>query len=262
MPAIERHAPGTFCWVDLSTTDPEGAKSFYKHLFGWEAEDMPTGDGGGVYTMFTKGGKYCAAASAMFDEQRDRGIPPHWNSYVAVDDLEVSAGRVAGLGGTLVAEPFDVLDAGRMAVLQDPSGAVVSMWQANRHPGAQVVGEHGTLTWNELWTAEPGTAGAFYTELFGWAADTQDYESSAYTSFSAGGRQVGGMLPIAPDWGPVPPHWAVYFAVDDCDSATGRGKDLGAEVRMPPSDYPGIGRAAILADPQGAAFSIIASQTS
>src|SRR3954452_22960245 len=139
------YAPGTFSWVDLSTTDVEGAKTFYAGLFGWEPQDMPAGEDA-TYTMFARDGRHVAGMWALDDEQREQGVPPFWLSYVTVEDVDATAARAAELGGRVLAGPFEVLDAGRMAVLQDVQGGVLAVWRARRHVGAGVVNVHGALT--------------------------------------------------------------------------------------------------------------------
>lgn len=245
---------GTFCWVELSTTDTEAAKAFYGSLFGWETEDSPAG--GGVYTMCKKGDVSVAAIQSLQEEMRSQGHPPFWMSYVNVDDVDASAAKAEELGGRILAPPFDVMDVGRMAVVQDPTKAALALWQAASHPGAGIVGEPGALCWNELSTADVETAHAFYTGLFGWTSEKQDMGRFVYTVFSTAGRQVAGMAPLTPEMGPMPPSWGVSFAVEDVDGDAGRIKDLGGNVVMPPMDFPG-GRFAVASDPQGAFFSIV-----
>jgi predicted enzyme related to lactoylglutathione lyase len=256
MTIVTTHAPGTFCWADLGTTDAAAAKRFYTGLFGWKYEDMPMGEGAD-YTMFERGGNWVAALYPQDTQQQSQGIPPHWLSYVAVDSADQAAERTRSLGGTVLMDPFDVFEVGRMAVIEDPTGAVVALWEARTHPGAGIVGEPNSLCWNELNTADPDRAAAFYTGLLGWQTEQQPMGDFVYTYFKQGERRNGGMMRITPDMGPIPPHWAVYFAVDDCDAKTALASQLGGKVLVPPSDVPDVGRFAILQDPQGAAFAII-----
>ncbi|HEY8258925.1 MAG TPA: VOC family protein [Gemmatimonadales bacterium] len=254
MTVIETYAPGTFCWADLGTPDAAAAKRFYTGLFGWSFEDRPTGPGA-TYTMFTVEGKSIAALYQQ--DAQPLGTPPHWLSYISVESAVEIARRTSELGGSVLMEAFDVLDVGRMAVIQDPSGAVVALWEPKRHIGAGVVGEPNTICWNELATTDVATAGQFFSNLLGWSRETQRMGATPYTMFARGDTAVGGMIQIGPDWGPVPPHWLVYFSVDDCDGSADRARGLGATVKVPPSDIPGIGRFAVLADPQGAVFAVI-----
>jgi predicted enzyme related to lactoylglutathione lyase len=258
MTEIDRYEPGTFSWVDVQTTDPEAGKRFYTQLFGWEAEDMPAG-GAGVYTMFSLRGRYVSALSEMSGEQFE-GVPPHWNSYVTVDDVDERAKAAVELGGKLLMDPFDVLDSGRMAVLQDPVGAVVMLWEPRRHIGAQLIQEPGTLAWNELLTRDTDTAARFYTQLFGWRTEEMDIEGGPpYTVFQRGDQPAGGLFEIREDMGDVPPNWSVCFAVADADATVARTEELVGSVVTPPMDIPTVGRFAVLADPQGAVFTVMQS---
>ncbi len=256
MTEMTQYMPGTFSWIDLATTDAAGAKQFYTELFGWEAEDMPAGPDS-VYTMLSKDGKSVAGLYAMNEEQRGMGMPPTWISYVSVADAEATAAKAKALGGQVMAEPFDVMDSGRMAVIQGPTGEVFNIWQPKNHIGAQVVNEPGTLSWNELATNDIEKAQAFYTQLFGWGAQVQEMPMTTYTTFLVGERMNAGMLQMTEEWGDMPPHWMVYFAVADCDASAEKAKALGGEIGVPPTDLPPVGRFAVLTDPQGAHFTII-----
>lgn len=254
MPLIETHAPGTFCWADLGTPDAAAAARFYTALFGWTAEALPMGPGA-FYTMLFVHGR---SVGALYQQDAAVAGPPHWLSYISVASADAAAGRARRLGGTLLLEPFDVLDVGRMALMQDPTGAVAALWEPRRHAGAGLVGEPGAVCWNELATTDAGRAGAFYASLLGWTADAQSMGTTVYTLFSADGAPRGGMMTISLSWGPVPPQWLVYFAVRDCEGTTALAQSLGGAVRVPPTDAPGVGRFSILADPQGAVFAAIA----
>src|SRR3954468_7531811 len=161
------HPHGAFSWVDNATTDQEAAKSFYAAMFGWDYRDSPVGDGV-YYSMALKDGANAAAIAPQQQDEISQGIPPHWNNYVTVDDVDAVSARVGELGGTLVVEPFDVMDVGRMSVLIDPTGGVLCLWEARSNIGAGVVNEHGALCWNELNTRDVEAAQAFYGELLGW----------------------------------------------------------------------------------------------
>ncbi len=256
MSEVTSYPPGTFCWVDLATTDAPAAKRFYTRLFGWSFDDNPAGPGM-VYTMFNVGGKDVAALYEQGEEQRKQGVPPNWLSYVSVASADETAKKAKSLGGTLISEPFDVMEVGRMALIQDPTGAAFALWEPRKHFGARLVNEPATRCWNELSTGDVERAKAFYTGLFGWGARTQQMGPMVYTTFSNGERPAAGLMRIAEEWGPVPPHWLVYFAVDDCDRTVEKAKGLGAKVTAPPMDIPEVGRFAVLEDPQGAAFAVI-----
>jgi predicted enzyme related to lactoylglutathione lyase len=182
------------------------------------------------------------------------GIPPHWQSYVTVADVDATAAAVPKAGGTVLAGPFDVMDAGRMAVLADPTGAVIAAWQPKNHIGAELVNEHGTLTWNELMSPDIPKASKFYKAVFGWDAETSEGQGMTYTEFKLDGQSIAGGM--APPMEGIPPVWGVYFAVDDADATMAEATKRGATVLNGPIDIP-IGRFAVMMDPQGAVFSVI-----
>ena len=253
MPVMESYAPGTFCWADLGTSDAGDAKRFYTALFGWTAEDRPMGPGA-FYTMLSHQGRAVAALYAQ-DPASGAGAP-HWLNYISVESANDTARRTRELGGTVVVEPFDVLDVGRMALVQDTTAAVVALWQPRRHAGAGIIGEPANMCWNELATTDTGRAEAFYAGLFGWSGTTRDLGGTRYTTFALNGEPCSGMCPVDASLGPVPPHWLVYFGVNDCDGQVALVQSLGGAVRVPPADVPGEGRFAVVADPQGATFAI------
>jgi len=258
MTVLTQHAPGTFSWPELATTDQDGAKKFYGPLFGWTIKDFPMGDAG-VYTIFQKNGKDACALVTLNPEQLRMGIPPNWGAYVTVADADATAEKVKQLGGTVIAGPFDVMGTlGRMAVIQDPTGAFFSVWQAKDHIGASVLDEPGALTWTELMTNDPAKSKAFYTALIGWNAADLPMGSMMYTLFNRpDGTNAGGMMTIAPEMGAIPPHWLSYFQTDDIDTITAKSTQLGGSTIVAPKPVPGVGRIAILADPQGAAFGLV-----
>jgi predicted enzyme related to lactoylglutathione lyase len=255
MSVTTAHAAGTFCWPELNTTDVAAAKSFYSDLFGWSSSDSPIPQGG-VYTMLKLAGQDVGAMSTLQNDMP--GVPPHWMSYVAVADADETVKSATALGGNVIAGPFDVMTAGRMAVIQDPTGAVLSIWQPKEHPGATRINEVGALAWTELYTKDTDRAAAFYSELFKWRAKPWD-SPTPYTVFylSADDRMAAGMLPITAEMGDVPPHWLPYFQVENTDAIVARAEKLGAKTWVPPMDVPTVGRLAILADPQGASFAVI-----
>jgi len=210
-----------------------------------------------VYTMLKLNGKDVAALYQLSPEMKDQGIPPHWLSYISVTSADESADKANKLGATVMKEPFDVMTVGRMAVIQDPTGAVFALWQAGTHHGVGTYNVPGSFCWNELGTTNTSKASEFYTSLLGWTANTQNFGPMEYTMFQNGERPAGGMYKLTPEMGPVPPHWLVYFAVDDCDAKVALATSLGAQVMKPADDIPGIGRFAIMLDPQGAAFALI-----
>jgi predicted enzyme related to lactoylglutathione lyase len=250
------YKPGTFCWVELATSDNEAAKKFYTQLFGWTYSDHPMGPDM-VYTMLQLNGKDVGALYKLMPEQVSQGVPPNWLSYISVTSADESTEKAKASGATVLKEPFDVMTVGRMSVIQDPTGAVFALWQSGEHKGSAVYNVPNSLCWNELMTTDTTKDKEFYTKVFGWGADTQNFGDFEYTMFKNGERGAGGMLQITPEMGPIPSNWLVYFAVDDCDAKVKKAAELGATVMKPADDIPGIGRFAILIDPQGAAFAII-----
>jgi predicted enzyme related to lactoylglutathione lyase len=248
------YAPGTPCWVDLASPDCEAAKRFYGEVFGWDAEETGPVEETGGYTMFTLRGKNVAGMAPLQD-----GQPPAWGPYVSVTDAAATIKAANDAGATVLVEPLTVPAAGTMAVFADPTGAVCCVWQPDQHIGAQLVNEPGAMCWNELDTRDPAKAKAFYTGLFGWGTDTMPGgDGTEYTVWTLDGQGVGGMMAM-PDAVPaeVPSHWLNSFAVDDCDASVAKIESLGGSVLMPAMDMEGVGRFAVVADPQGAAFSVI-----
>jgi predicted enzyme related to lactoylglutathione lyase len=250
------YTPGTFSWTDLSTTDQDAAKAFYSGLFGWEADDRPVGDGI-VYSMMLLDGKAVAAISPQPQQQRDAGVPPTWNSYVRVESADASAERAAELGANVHAPPFDVMDAGRMAVIQDPQGAFFMIWQPKENIGASLVNAPGALCWNELASPDLEASASFYSGLFGW--ELQQFEGSPepYLVIMNRGRANGGIRPLAPPG--TPPHWLAYFGIDDIDAGLAKVRELGGSVLAGPIDI-GIAKVGVVQDPQGAVFALYAGE--
>jgi len=240
-----KYAPGTPTWVDLGTKDVGAATTFYSELFGWEPEDL--GEEAGHYTMMRLRGKNVAAVGPLMNEMQ----PVAWSTYLATVDADETARKVKDAGGMVVAEPFDVMDAGRMAVFIDPTGAPILTWQANKHIGAELANEPNTLVWSELHTNDLDKARAFYKAAFG--LDTEPFPGMDYTIVKVGDRAVGGMMAGAG----TAPYWNVIFAVADPDAIAAKAEKLGGKVVSPPADMPGVGRFAGIADPQGASFTVM-----
>jgi predicted enzyme related to lactoylglutathione lyase len=276
MPERDGYIPGVPCWVDTSQPDPEAALPFYRGLFGWEFEDvMPEGSEGKYFIGRIRGGD-AAAVGSIPD-----GAPPMamWNTYVWVESADETATKAGDAGGGVAIEPFDVMDAGRMAVLTDPEGAAFCVWQAKNHKGAKVVNERGSLNFNGLATRDPEAAKAFYGAVFGWRTlalpagvmwtlpgygDHLEERSPGLREQMAqmGAPEgfidvVAALNPIAADDSETPANWSVTFAVDDADSIVAKARELGGEVVAGPFDAPWT-RVAVIKDPQGATF--IASQ--
>jgi predicted enzyme related to lactoylglutathione lyase len=268
---------GVPCWVDTAQRDPEPAVAFYGDLFGWEFEDRMRGGAAGSYFVAQLEGRDVAAIGSQAD-----GDPqtPTWNTYISVDSADDAAVRTESAGGKVLHEPFDVSDAGRMGVFSDPAGAVFCVWQGKNHKGAQLVNAPGTWNWSNLNTGDLEGSKSFYGTVFGWEFDTLDFGGTitvlcrlpGYGQFleafdpdllnrqSKAGAPPGfedavawmAPLPPAPT---VPPHWSVTFSVADTDAIVERAVQLGGKVVVAPFDTPPV-RAAVLSDPQGAAFTV------
>ena len=273
MPERDGYIPGVPCWVDTSQPDPDAALGFYSGLFGWEFRDaMPPGSEGKYFIAQLRGGDVAAVGS--IPEQ----APPQamWNSYIWVESADETASKVADAGGNVVMKPFDVMDAGRMAVCTDPEGAAFCVWQAKENKGAQIVNEHGSLTFNGLNTRDADGAKAFYGSVFGWTTlalgggaemwtlpGYGDHLESIHPGIRKQVADVGGpagfedvvasINPIPADQPDTPAHWSVTFAVDDADAIATSATELGGKVIVPPFDAPWV-RMTIIGDPQGATF--------
>ena len=244
------YAPGTPSWVDLGSSDPADSARFYNELFGWTAFEPP--DGGG-YMMFMQGDKRIAGVGPLMMD----GQPEVWTTYVSVADADATTAAVTGAGGTVLVPPMDVVDAGRMGVFMDDSGAAFSVWQPKDHIGADLVNEPVSLCWNELYSRDLDKSKAFYRAVFGWDGHTSEMGPMVYTEWKLAGESIGGMMEIGPPMPPgVPPHWLTYFAVADTDATVAKLTDLGGTVMMPAMDIP-PGRFAVVADPHGAMFAVL-----
>lgn len=273
MPKRDGYIPGVPCWVDTSQPDPEAAVPFYAGLFGWEFEDvMPPGSEGKYFMARIRGG-HVAAVGSVPDAAPAVAM---WNTYVWVESADDAASKVREAGGSVVMEPFDVMDSGRMAVFTDPEGAAFCVWQAKEHKGATIVNEHGSVNFNDLSTRDPEGAKSFYGSVFGWQTlelgggfemwtlpgygdylerDNPDLRKQMAEVDAPEGFEdvVASLAPIADDQPDVPPHWSVTFAVDDADATADKATELGGKVIAPPFDAPWV-RMTVIADPQGAMF--------
>ena len=252
MPHTDTHANGSFSWIELGASDQTAAKTFYTTLLGWTFEDSPMGPGD-FYTMFQLDGRNVGAAYTLGPQEAAMGVPPHWNLYISVASADETAKRASEAGGTLLAAPFDVYTFGRMAVIQDPTGAPFCIWEAKEHIGAGIVGENGTLCWADLNTPDADTAGRFYGELFGW---TYVPGEGGYLHIKNGEAFIGGISAAAHQEPNVPPHWMIYIQVGDCNASTARASELGAKICMGPMEIGTSGKMSVLGDPQGAMFAL------
>lgn len=246
---------GTVGWADVAVPDMAAGIAFYEALFGWEtqvfeAESMP-------YAMFSRGDKAVAGLGSLSPEQIESGQPPAWSTYIIVDDADTTFAKAVELGATPLMEPMDIPDTGRFFFVLDPVGAAVGFWQSGDHDGAEVFNEMNTMTWNDTASSDLEASVSFYTELLGWVAEHVDYDGFPYTLFKIGERSNAGaydMSGLVPDG--VPPHWLVWFLVEDCHSSASTITELGGSVLSEPRES-GVGTSAVVADPFGATFAII-----
>lgn len=243
---------GTFSWADLATTDVDGAKDFYGRLFGWQPEDMA--GAAGTYTMLRLDGDAVAGLFGQTEEQRAAGVPSRWLCYVTVDGLDGVVARGVELGGTVVNQPVDVEDAGRMAVIADPEGARLALWEARATIGATRVNDPGCMCWNDLVTSDTDAAVRFYGELFGWETPELP-QASGYRIIHNRDRTNGGMLPAQLVGWEGPGYWLPYFNAGELDRAVAVVGETGGRVVVNPQTVP-AGRFAVATDPQGAPFAL------
>jgi uncharacterized protein len=257
MPERTSYEPGTPSWVDLGTPDLDASKRFYGELFGWGVEETGTVEETGGYVFFTINGRKVAGGGPLQSENQ----PPAWSTYFATEDADATLAKARDAGAQPLAEPMDVMDAGRLAFLAHPAAGVLGLWQAGRHQGAELVNEPGAVTWNELLTRDPDGAKQFLQTVFGLTPVDQEMgRGITYTILNVGDSGVAGLFrmpPSVPEQAPA--WWQVYFEVPDTDAAVARTTELGGSVMMEPMDMEGVGRMAALSDPHGASFSVIAS---
>ena len=258
MTNIDLYPVGSFCWIELHTTDQNAAKSFYGSLFGWEAHDNPMGPDA-YYTEFKLHGREAAAACTLLPDERSQSVPPYWMIYITVENADLTVAKAKELGGKPFGPAFDVMDAGRMAIIQDPTGAVFCIWQASKSVGIRISNVHGTLCWADLSTPDVKGASDFYSRLFGWQICADPKDTSGYLHIKNGEHFIGGVPPSKYRQPGVPAHWMAYFLVDDVDTSAAKAKQMGANFCVPPMTVEGVGRMSILADPQGAVFAIFKS---
>jgi uncharacterized protein len=259
MPAMQEvtHYPhGAFSWAALDAHDVAAAKQFYGALFGWEYTDVPMGDGE-MYTLGLVNGKSVVGMAPMQPERRAAGLPPTWDLNITVDSVDATQAQVAAAGGTPLGEPFDVFDQGRMAVAQDPTGAMIIFWEPRVHIGSAYTAGPGVPVWRELYTSDASAAAAFYKSLLGWAIAMNESPGGTMASCFVNDQPVAMIMPVTPEMGPMPTSWIVYFGVADVHAAAARVQELGGQVNFGPvvmSGYP----FAHCTDPQGGHFSIVA----
>ncbi|MGW2330846.1 VOC family protein [Streptomyces sp. NPDC001700] len=252
------YQPGTPCWVDLTASDQQAALDFYTGLFGWSGEVGPAEFGG--YTVCTLKDHPVAgvmAAQAMDDQPAP---PTVWTTYFASTDAQATSEAISRNGGTVLLPVMDVMDLGKMMVAADPTGAVFGVWEARQFPGAGIVNEPGALVWNELNTSDREAASTFYAEALGIETTAMEGDAGDYYALSVNGRTVGGLQTLregVPSG--TPSHWLIYFSVDNVDRTVAKLSAEGGTVLKPPFDMV-AGRMALVQDPQGAPFAVIAPQ--
>ena len=256
MPARKDFAPGEFCWIDLMAHDLEAAEAWYGQLFGWQSFRQETG--GPPYSFFMQGEAGIGGAGQMMDEMKAQGIPPVWNSYVLVDDCAASERRAAELGATVNVPTMEVSGHGKLCFITDPSGTSIALWQSLNDEGSGLlVGEPNGLCWNELLCRDLAAARDFYGKLFGWEFADMPMGEMTYTMIKVNGQDAGGIMAMqGPQFDNVPNHWAVYFAVADCQAMADKIAASGGSVLVPPTPIP-VGTFSVAQDPQGGGFSII-----
>jgi predicted enzyme related to lactoylglutathione lyase len=250
------YEPGTPCWVELSgTPDIDASEGFYRTLLGWEMPELPNSAELGGYRRAKKDGKDVAGVSPKMDDSQ----PCVWATYVSVADADATLAKVRDSGGQVVVEPMDVMGLGKMAVFTDPTGAVCGIWEAGTFAGAELVNDDGSFGWNELGTRDVAAAREFYGKAFDWTVEEQDMgPMGTYYVWKGGNDSRGGMMDLSgmvPD--EVPPSWLVYFTVPDADAAATTAGSNGGQVLNGPIDI-SVGRLAVLMDPQGAMFAVMA----
>jgi hypothetical protein len=256
MSLMTEYQHGQFSWVDLMAHDMEAAREFYGELFGWTSTTMDT-QGGPPYAQFELDGKSVAGIGQMPDAMKSQGVPPIWNSYINVDDAEAITKKAEELGAEITMPLMKVVEAGWLTYIQDPTGGNVGVWQKIQHFGAQLANDPGAFCWNELATKDVDKACAFYADLLGWEYEENPGSPTKYYIIKNQGRMNGGIMQMDEKWGDLPTNWGVYFSVEDVDTTAENATLLGGSVVAPPFDVPEVGRIGVVADAQGAVFSII-----
>ena len=243
---------GKFVWHEHASADAETPKAFYTQLFGWELEEF--GGNEMDYTMIKANGRSHGGFA-----QPEGGAPPHWVGYVLIEDAGETAAKVKEAGGSLIMEPFDVPDVGRLSIAKDPQGAVFATIEPNMDAASDTPPPEGVFVWDELMTTDVEGAKAFYAAVFGWSSYDNDMGRMTYTLFTRNGEgsEIGGCMPRR-EGVEIPSFWKPYIATDDVDGTVEKAKGLGATVMAEPMDVPNVGRFAVLQDPQGAVFGLLA----
>lgn len=257
MPNFDSYPAGTPCWIDLMSPDAEASAAFYESVFGWKAEPEHDDDGNRIYTQFWKDDRIVAGLGGQ--PPGAEGMPAIWNTYICVDDAEAAVASAQEAGGSVMMPAMQVMDAGHMAILSDPTGAAISVWQPNEHVGAGVANEPGTWSWNELLTRDVDTARDFYSKVFGWEYDSQEMPTGTYHVIKGGDYGgLGGLMAMPPGTPEqVPNHWAVYFNVSDIAATIDNVQAAGGQVVQGPMEVPEVGHIATVHDPNGGSLCLM-----
>jgi predicted enzyme related to lactoylglutathione lyase len=246
---------GSFCWLELGTTDRVAAKSFYSNLFGWTGADMPMGPDM-TYTILRLGSNDAGGAYQLTKDEIAAHVPPHWMLYIKVDNADQAAAKATSLGAKQIVPPTDIPNVGRFSLIQDPTGAHVAVFQPGQHRGLQNFGEIGSLCWADLNTSDSAKASKFYSAWLGWTFDEGDKDYSHIINGTGQENMIGGMPREMHGPPGTPSHWLSYFHVADCKASAAKAAQLGAKVMMPAELMKDVGTIAVLADPQGAVFAL------
>jgi uncharacterized protein len=260
MPIVDQHPAGNFVWIELTTTDQSAAQRFYSSLLGWQHQDSVMGPDM-TYTMFRLSGRDVGGAYTMKAEERQMGIPPNWLLYIGVENADETVAQIIEHGGNPMSPAFDVPNVGRMAVIQDPAGAVFAIFEPGAHKGMGVYAENGALCWADLPTPDRDRAARFYGPVFGWEFTLgKDKDPGGYLHIKNRGQFIGGLPPSSHLTPNVPPHWMAYIQCADCESQTAKAGELGGKILVPTMAIEGAGKFSVVADAQGAVFALHAPQ--
>jgi hypothetical protein len=246
---------GQFCWIDLVARDMAEARKFYLDLFGWESVDVDT-QGGPPYAHFYLQGKNVAGVGQMNEQMLSKELPANWNSYINVNDIEAVCNKTVELGGRVTVPVMQILEAGRLAFIEDPTGAQVGLWEKGDHFGAELMQDYHSCSWNELLTRDLEAARDFYGRLFDWEFADFPSAMSKYYVISQQGEENSGMMQMDERWGEMASRWLIYFAVQSVDLTVDQVRQLGGFVQVHPFDIP-EGRFAMVSDEQGALFDLV-----
>lgn len=263
MPVFESHADGSPCWVDLMSPDVDASVRFYTAVFGWSAEEQHDDAGNRIYVTFTLDGRPVAGLGGQMPEMA--GAPAVWNTYVCCHDLDAAVANATAAGGSVLMPPMQVMDAGGMAIVADPTGAAISLWRPGQHQGAGICNEPDTWSWSELLTRDLDAARPFYERVFGWQLSGQDMGPPTGTYWVVEGGDHGGwagMMHMPADVPEqVPNHWMTYFAVSDVHATLASVAEHGGTTGSEPLTVPGVGTMAVAHDPHGGSFSLMQPET-